>query len=176
MQDYFDFFGIEKKFRIDQKLLRRTYIANSKQYHPDFFTLNDDAKQEEVLRLSTLNNEGYKVLSDDRKRMSLLLSLYNMLPEEGTAQVPNDFLMDMMDINEKLMEAQMTVDKAVIQEVIGELEQLENSFDAQSKVAMNAWDNDASDNAKLETIRDVYLKQQYLKRLKERLAGTEPEV
>lgn len=176
MQDYFDFFGIEKKFTIDQKLLRRTYIANSKQYHPDFFTLNDDAKQEEVLRLSTLNNEGYKVLSDDRKRMSLLLSLYNMLPEEGTAQVPNDFLMDMMDINEKLMEAQMTVDKAVIQEVIGELEQLENSFDAQSKVAMNAWDNDASDNAKLETIRDVYLKQQYLKRLKERLAGTEPEV
>jgi len=175
MEDYFDFFKIPRSFTIDKKALRKKYISNSRAYHPDFFTLEEGAKQEEVLKLSTLNNEGYKTLSDDRKRMQYLLTLNDMFPEEGKAQVPQEFLMEMMDVNEQLMEAQMVEDAGLISQINAELEALKASFQVNAQEAMDMWDKN-SKTSTLEEIRDTYLKQQYLRRLQDRLTGVDPEV
>ena len=175
MQDYFKFFDLDQRFFIDKKALRVQFISNSRAYHPDFFTLDDDSKQEEVLRLSTLNNEAYKVLSDDRKRMQHLLALYEMFPEEGKAQVPQEFLMEMMDVNEQLMEAQMSEDGDAIANVVTSLEGMNDSLAKESELAMSHWDAN-QELEKLSEIRDIYLKQQYLRRLKDRLESTEPGI
>jgi len=175
MEDYFDFFEISRSFTIDKKELRRKYISNSRAYHPDFFTLDDAAKQEEVLRMSTLNNEGYKTLSDDRKRMYYLLMLNDMFPEGAKAQVPQEFLMEMMDVNEQLMEAQMSEDAELISKINKELEGLQTSFQLKAQQAMDMWDK-KPEISTLKEVRDAYLKQQYLRRLQDRLQGVNPEV
>lgn len=175
MQDYFKFFDIPPRFFIDKKALRLQFIKNSRTYHPDFFTLDDDNKQEEVLRLSTLNNEAYKVLSDDRKRMHHLLALHEMFPEEGKAKVPQDFLIEMMDVNEQLMEAQMSEDNEAIKVVVAELDVMKKALTLEAELAMTQWDA-GQELDKLSLIRDIYLKQQYLRRLKDRLQDIEPEV
>ena len=67
MINYFKHFGLPVRLNLNQAELRKLYYHNSRKYHPDFFTLENNAKQDEVLRLSTLNNEAYNVLKDDDK-------------------------------------------------------------------------------------------------------------
>ena len=54
--NYFEFFGIEPAFLVDEAGLRKQFLANSQAFHPDFHTLKTDAEQQEALRLSSLNN------------------------------------------------------------------------------------------------------------------------
>lgn len=175
MQDYFNFFDVPRAFNIDNSALRKKYILNSKRYHPDFHTLESQADQDDVLRLSTLNNEAYKVLSDDRKRTLHLLKLEHVMPEEGKAQVPQDFLIEMMDVNESIMDAKMSEDESAMQKLEFKLHELEGELSSAGQSSMDSWDVDPS-QSKLELIRDVYLKQQYLRRLQDQLHGRSPEM
>ena len=109
------------------------------------------------------------------QRMQHLLALYEMFPEEGKAQVPQEFLMEMMDVNEQLMEAQMSEDENDIAEVVTNLESMNDSLSKESELAMSHWDAN-QELEKLSEIRDIYLKQQYLRRLKYRLETTETEI
>ncbi len=168
MTDYFDFFNIPRAFNLDQQELRRKYISNSKASHPDFFTLENKDKQDAVLRMSTLNNEGYNILSDHRRLVQHILQLEGMMPEEGKAQVPGDFLIQMMDINERLMEAQMDPAAQGLQAIFNDLDQLEEELAHTAQCAKDQWDEDHSGSS-LETVRDIFLKQQYLRRLRQQI-------
>ena len=79
----------------------------------------------EILELSTLNNEAYKTLSDFDKRMKYILEIKAVLDEEGKNQIPQDFLMEMMDINEQLMELEFDFDPNIYRKVKSELAQQE---------------------------------------------------
>jgi len=168
MDNYFTFFGIEEAFNIDMKALRLTFITNSKKYHPDFHTLQSEAEQERVLDLSTLNNKAWKTLSDPQKRTAHILEVNDAMPEEGKAQVPQEFLMEMMDINESLMELEFEDDASKKSEVLSALSDLEEEIRKESDGAKGAWDED-KESRFLEVIRDCYLKQKYLWRIRERL-------
>ena len=71
--NYFEFYNIPVSFKVDNAALKAIFYSNSKKYHPDFFTLENDEKQAEILELSTLNNEAYKTLKDFDKRMKYIL-------------------------------------------------------------------------------------------------------
>src|SRR5471030_3363301 len=102
--NYFDFYGIPESFTPDTPLLKKKFYELSKEYHPDFFANEEDAKQQEILELSTLNNKAYQTLSDPYKRLEYILRTHELLLEGAKPQLPSDFLMEMMDINERLME------------------------------------------------------------------------
>src|SRR6202000_1188279 len=103
--NYFDFYGIAESFNPDQTALKKKFYQLSKQYHPDFYANEDDAKQQEILELSTLNNKAYQALSDPNKLLEYILRLHELVSEGAKPQLPGDLLMEMMDINERLMEA-----------------------------------------------------------------------
>ncbi|HHH50193.1 MAG TPA: Fe-S protein assembly co-chaperone HscB, partial [Saprospiraceae bacterium] len=52
--NYFEFYNIPISFDVDAKALKKIFYANSKKYHPDFYTLENEEKQQEILQLSTL--------------------------------------------------------------------------------------------------------------------------
>jgi len=168
MVDYFKFFGIEVAFEIDKAQLRKQYIAQSKAFHPDFHALDDHAAQEKMLEQSTLNNQAWKVLSDDDKRIAHILDLYDALPSEGEAKVPQDFLMEMMDLNEALMELQFGEDPDLKDRVVGDIGKIKTDISTEAQGAMSAWDKD-QEPSHLDVIRDYYLKMKYLKRIEEKL-------
>ena len=166
--NYFDFFELPEKLDIDLEVLKKKFYQNSKTYHPDFYTLATPEEQAEALEKASLNNEGYKVLIDFDKRLKYFLEIHEVLGQEGKNLVPQEFLMDMMDVNEKLMELEFEFDPEVF-------EKLQEEFRSTSKSLMegveNLFDLEAKDLTEDQwvALKAYYLKNQYLNRLQENL-------
>src|ERR1700760_2548299 len=112
--NYFEFYDIPESFAVDVPALKKKFYELSKRYHPDFYANEDEAKQQEILELSTLNNKAYQTLSDPAKRLEYILKLHDLVSEGAKPQLPADFLMEMMDINERLMEVEDAHELAAI--------------------------------------------------------------
>ncbi len=167
MTNYFHFFNLPVSPTLDAAALKRTFYANSKRYHPDFHTLADDAAKEEALEKSTINNQGYKVLADEDRRLKHLLDLKGVLGEEGSNKMPQAFLMEMMEINEALMELQFDDDPAAKAKIDAMIAELETGFHADVVKLLNQYDDATVSEADLEKLKDYYLKKRYLRRLKQ---------
>ena len=168
--NYFEFYNIPIAFKLDEAALKRTYYANSKKYHPDFYTLESEKKQSEILELSTLNNQAYKTLSDFDKRMKYILDLKEVLAEEGQNQIPQDFLMEMMEINEQLMELEFDFDAEKFQQIGIELKTLEDNLLSGVNPILESFQDNSEADKELLLIKEYYLKKRYLLRIRENLS------
>lgn len=167
--NYFKFYEIPISFLPDEAEIKRKFYALSKTYHPDFFTLESEEKQAEVLELSTKNNEAYKVLSDPDRRMKYLLELKGALDEEGKAQLPPAFLMEMMDINEQLMELEFDFDEGTFANISTALTNLEQELWSTVYPTLSGYSEETSDAGELNLVKDYYYKKRYLLRIRENL-------
>lgn len=168
--NYFEFFNLPLRFIIDEDALRKTFYANSKKYHPDFFTLDTEEKQAEILELSTLNNQAYNTLSDFDKRMKYILELKNVLGEEGQNSIPQDFLGEMMDINEALMELEFDFEQEQFESIQQDLNALEQSMYEAVRPLLEGYEDRPELDAGLALLKEYYLKKRYLLRIKENLS------
>jgi molecular chaperone HscB len=170
MENYFDFYKIEEKFFIDEKQLKLLYLQISKEHHPDFF-VNNPSEYEAALAITSSNNKAYKTLSKFERRLAYILELNEVLKGSQNA-IPQDFLMEMMDVNEALMDLKMEPNAAVQSKIEAEV----NGFEADLNTQIEALSRSADaeeDNAKrlniLERIKENYLKLKYVLRIKESL-------
>ena len=168
--NYFEFFELPVSFLVDEGALKKRFYANSKAYHPDFYTLESEEKQAEILELSTLNNTAYKTLSDFDKRMHYILELKGALAEEGQNQLPQTFLMEMMELNESLMELEFDFDPEKQRQLKEELSGLESQLLQNIKPALESFNEENSETGELSAIKDYYLKRRYLLRIQENLS------
>jgi molecular chaperone HscB len=166
--NYFDFYGITETFRPDVAKLKKQFYALSKQYHPDFFANEDDAKQQEILELSTLNNKAYQTLSDPNKVLEYILRTHNLVNEGAKPQLPADFLMEMMDINERLMEIE---NKEQLADVTAEVLAIEGDINEELNSLTQDYTklDDTAKESRLNDIANIYYRQKYLLRIKESL-------
>ncbi len=167
--NYFDFFEIPVSFLPDEAELKRKFLQNSKKYHPDFFTLESDEKQEETLELSTLNNQAYHTLSDFDRRMKYILELKGVLKEEGKNDIPQEFLMEMMEVNEALMELEFDFDEKKFEEVKNKINLLEDQLYQAILPYLEAFEAHENDLDQLEIVKDFFLKKRYIWRIQENL-------
>lgn len=172
MTDYFEFYGLPVGFNPDTALVKQKFYEFSKKYHPDFFINETEEKQAEVLEKSTVNNKAYQVLSDSQKRLPYILELKGQLAEGEHYVLPQDFLMDMMEISESLMDLQfdpdaeklaaVKVDVSAVEEGIHkEIAELTDSFESKSE---------AEQAILLGAVKDLYYRSKYLIRIKESIA------
>ena len=168
--NYFEWFGLNPSLSIDEGQLKRSFYQKSKSVHPDFHTLADSDAQEAVLQQASYNNVAYKTLKDFDPRLRYVLDLYGYLPEEGKASVPQEFLMEMMDFNEFIMELEMDYDADEAQKVLDKLKELDQSLNHNIKDILDLDDLSKLNPAQWEALRDYYLKKRYLWRLEENIA------
>jgi molecular chaperone HscB len=168
--NYFEFFEIPIAFMLDEKALRTQFLKQSKQLHPDFYTLESEEKQAQVLELSTLNNEAYKILSNFDSRMHYILEFKGCVGEGQSNPLPQAFLMEMMDVNEQLMELQFDYDAAAHQQIEKEINGQAKALLDEVMPKLEAYVDADATEVVLEPIKNYYLQNRYLIRLKENLA------
>ncbi len=171
--NYFNFYELPISFELDEAALRQRFLKKSKQYHPDFYTLESEEKQAEILELSTQNNEAYKLLKDANKRLRYVLELKGLLGDPKTNALPQSFLMEMMEVNEQVMELQMDYDPAAHEQLRQTLATQQQALDATVQPLLARYDDAKPQEADLLAIRDYYYKNQYLKRLEKNINSIE---
>ena len=171
---YFEFYNIPISFKVDEVALKKIFYANSKKYHPDFHTLESSEKQDEILELSTLNNQAYKTLSDFDKRMKYVLELKGAMGAEGENKLPQDFLMDMMDINEAIMELEFDFDETIYHKALTDAQHIENQIFKEIEPILDSYDEAVTPLSQLEVVKKFYLKKRYSLRIRENLSKFAP--
>ncbi|QKG55281.1 Fe-S protein assembly co-chaperone HscB [Hymenobacter sp. BRD128] len=171
--NYFAFYGLPETFLLDEAALKTKYYQLSRELHPDFHAQGTPAAQAEALRLSTLNTDAYRTLADPDARMAYLLGQHSLL-EEGSAQnqLPADFLMEVMELNEQLMELEFEPDPAATTTLAAKVTALADTLDAGIRPVLAGYAGLPQDHrpAALAQVKTYYLKKRYLLRLRQQLA------
>ena len=171
--NYFAFYDLPESFLLDEAALKSNYYQLSRELHPDFHAQDTPAAQAEALRLSTLNTDAYRTLADPDARMAYLLSQHGMLEEGSTQnQLPPDFLLEVMDLNEQLMELETEPNPEATAKVNVAVTALADTLDAGIQPVLAGYPALPPDHrpAALAQVRTYYLKKRYLLRLRRQLA------
>ena len=167
--NYFEFYELPVSFHPDADAVKKKFYALSKEYHPDFYVNESEDKQQEILDLSTLNNKAYQVLSHEQKRLNYVLELFGVLEEGEKYALPQDFLMEMMEVNEALMELEFDEDLTKINQLKEQVAAIEESLDTELASLTHQFDEQQEEEKKalLLQIKDIYYRKKYLLRIRE---------
>lgn len=106
-------------FRVDTSKLQHRYQELQRLVHPDFFSQRSQTEKDFSEKHSTLVNDAYKTLLAPLSRGLYLLKLHGIEIPEGTDhEMDSQFLMEIMEINEKLAEAQSETAMNEIESVV----------------------------------------------------------
>ncbi|HEX8378556.1 MAG TPA: Fe-S protein assembly co-chaperone HscB [Pedobacter sp.] len=169
--NYFEFYALPESFNIDESLVKRKFYEFSKTYHPDFYINDPEEKQQEILELSTVNNKAYQILSNPQRRLEYLLHLHGHALEGEKYQLPQEFLMEMMDVNEALMELEMDPDENILSNTIEQIAEIESNLKSDLSSLTSGFEtkDDTEKETLLLKIKDIYYRQKYLLRIRESL-------
>jgi len=168
---YFEIFDLPISIEIDIKQLTQAYYKMTMQYHPDRYTLKTPEEQAQAIDNTAIINEAYRVLKNKQSRLKYILINSDVTFEEGQESVPQEFLMDMMDINEGIMEYKMEPDEEGKNNLIKQLTAIESGLNEEFSPFITKFKSNNNDNELLLALKDYYLRNQYIKNIKNNLNG-----
>lgn len=164
--NYFEIFQIPVTLRVRKEQLTSRYFELSRQYHPDYFANGTEEQQFQALENSALLNKAYKTFQHPDETIKYVLVLKGLLQEEEKYELPPDFLMEVMDINEQLMDQEGPEGKAGLALAITDLE---NQIYAPVKEIVETYKEDTHSEKELLQVKEYYYKKKYLDRIKKQL-------
>ncbi len=168
--NYFELFDLEATFKVDEQALKTKYYKLSRKWHPDFFTQESEDQQQEAAMMAEDINQAYKALSDRESRYKYVLEIYGLIGGPENQVMPSDFLMEMMDINEAIMDLQLDFDQQRYDDLLGEIQSFENELNSSIEIDVDRFDGGDRSEEVLNKIKDYYLKSKYLLRIKENIS------
>ena len=105
-QNHFELFGLPQVYALDLEHLDRAYLDIQSKIHPDRHALAGDAERRASMQMTMQVNEAYRTLKSPVQRAKYLLELNGIdVGFETNTVMPTDFLVQQMEIREKLEEA-----------------------------------------------------------------------
>jgi molecular chaperone HscB len=95
--DYYDFFGLPRRFHIDLAEMERRFYALSRRLHPDVYFRRSAREQQFSLDATAILNDAYRTLRDPVLRAEYLLKTEGLEP--GGARVPPELLEEIFEWN-----------------------------------------------------------------------------
>ncbi|XP_071753810.1 iron-sulfur cluster co-chaperone protein HscB isoform X2 [Centroberyx gerrardi] len=104
---HFQIMDCDRSFTLDPQKLQRRYLQLQRLLHPDNFSQKTVKEQEYSENQSALVNKAYETLLKPLSRGLYMLELEGMhIEEDAGSGADAEFLMELMEINEALDEAQ----------------------------------------------------------------------
>ncbi|KRT82939.1 Chaperone [Oryctes borbonicus] len=104
-ENYFKVFNLDVTYDVNQKNLTNSYRKMQSVLHPDKFSNKSDAEKEISAEYSSLVNKAYKTLQTPINRAIHLLLLNNEIISEDNKSDNPEFLMEIMELNEEIDQA-----------------------------------------------------------------------
>jgi molecular chaperone HscB len=121
--DYFRFFALPRKLKLNLKELEREFYKLSRHLHPDRYSNASEQERQWSLEKSARLNDAYRTLRDPIERTRYLLELEGMKLDEQSSEatqtaratgqekkqvVPPELLEDVFELNMQLEEVRMS--------------------------------------------------------------------
>lgn len=158
--NYFELFQLPLKPVVDKESVMNRYILLQKQFHPDFNPTGDAQLQDEVLQKSADINKAYKIFLHPDLTIEYFLKTMGILADDEKYKLPNEFLVEVMEINEILPDDSQQAKAAI--------EQLEVQLSNEVKSIVEGYGKGEEDEALLLKLKEIHFKKKYLTRILDR--------
>jgi len=96
---------MDASWQVDRKLLKKQLLRFSRAVHPDYFATAPESTRTRAEEASAALNSAFQILKDDFRRADWLVTDLGGPTESEERQMPQVFLMQVMDWNEVLEDA-----------------------------------------------------------------------
>ncbi|MBU6177781.1 MAG: Fe-S protein assembly co-chaperone HscB [Bacteroidetes bacterium] len=162
--NYFELFELPLQFEVDAKKIRPKFLELSRRFHPDFHSQENEVNQQKVMEQSALINKGWQVFQEPLATLHYVLQLLGKIKEQENPVLSADFLMEMMELNERLTEG----DQDQQLQLKEEINRYEKELYEGIKSILKSPPTVVTDTD-LEKIKEYYYQQKYLNRIQERI-------
>lgn len=174
LTNFFLLFGLPVSFRVDEKLLKKSYYQLSREYHPDFYASASEEERQLTEIMSERVNQGFSVLSNALSRIEYVLVLRGLVSENEKFQLPQDFLMEMMELNERIESFGDQQSGPEWEVLLDEIHQFENLMNEKIESCATQYDFADDKMSILNEMKTIYFKYKYLLRIRENLSTFAP--
>ena len=170
--NYYDFFELDRKLKVDSDALQKRFYELSRQWHPDRFSRKSAGEQAEALEATSILNDGYRTLRDPVKRAEYLLTEEGFpIGEQRSKDVPPELLEEVFELNMMLEELKSGDESARSQ--LGNAKEnfiaMRGAIDAELEALFEKYDaaESESETAKqaMHEIRGVLNRRRYIENL-----------
>jgi len=171
-QNYFELLSLPPAYNVDQDLLAQHYRDLQRVVHPDRFANASEQEKRLSMQAVTLLNEAYSVLKSPLQRAFYLLELQGMRVESQQTTQDGAFLMQQMELGEKLEAVNEAADAwADLSSLMSEIDQLFNTLSDEFQALLAE-----PDEKKLQLAAQVALKMQFVDKLRHEAEQTEAKL
>lgn len=160
--NYFELFGIPSAPTVDRSSLAKRYFELQRENHPDFFTQATMEEKDEALKQSADINKAFKIFQDREMTLEYFLLSVSILEQEEKYNLPQDFLMEMMEINESLADEGDLITREKLTEYL-------DSLLADVTPVLDNYNKQTTSQTDLLRLKDYHYKKKYLNRILDRL-------
>ncbi len=167
---YFELFEIPVQLKVDTASLRKKFIELSKRYHPDHFANENEAAQAESLEKSAMLNRAWKTFQHPGETIKYVLQSKELMEEEEKYTLPPDFLMEVLEINEELMEPDLSNSSGQAKLIESRINELQSQIYEPVKKIVEDYQENTTTKEELLQVKEYYYKKKYLDRIHRQLA------
>lgn len=167
--NYFELYGLPVLMKIDSAEIKAKFYELSRQYHPDFHAQSDPHQQAHILEKSADVNKAYKIFQNPDDTIKYVLQMKELIHDEEKYELDPEFLMEVMDINEEVMELESGADKEALDRCIGKTKNLLTEIYADVKSIIENYQEGVTTEKELLQVKAYYYKKKYLQRILDKI-------
>ena len=165
--NYFEIFGLPVQLKVDKTDLPKRFFELSRKFHPDFYANSTPSERNRALEITAYLNKALKTFQDPDDTIKYVLQLKGLLEEEEKYQLPPDFLMEVLEINEKLMDAEE--DSEIRLSLQSAINNLQSEIYEPVQKTVEHYKEGITTEKELLQVKEYYYKKKYLHRIQQQL-------